>query len=233
MIPHHFDACTRFLIERPKRREVLHAFVGIGIGLAATAGAPLVPRDTVARKKHGKQRNNHKKQRRNQAAPRPTADATCDPALWLWLGGSRRYAQTFRALRGGKLTSASFGLTYNIGSATFDLAIREIDPQGKPGYVLASTTISNVPATNLDAPPIENSPTRTVTGVFATPATVVAGQVYALTVTNVTGDRYSFDMQASPNSPCPDGVLFTDRNADGAFYPQTSWDLAFSTEVTA
>jgi hypothetical protein len=237
---HHFDALIRPL-GTASRRSLVHAFAS---GLVACSSWALGISSVDAKNKHGKNKN--KKRKKNKTAtsepaitpsppppsdPVTTTDAACDLLWWGALAGDRRYAQTFRALRSGQLTSASFGLTYNEAGVSFELAVREIDPEGQPGYVLARTTIANVPATNVGVPPLDNIPVRTITGVFATPATVVVGQVYALTLTGTS--RYSFTIQAASDNPCPDGTLFTDREADGAFHSQVPWDLAYSTFVTS
>jgi hypothetical protein len=237
MIANHFATFPRLLVARPSRRSLLHALAGSG--LATLVGGPRGVSHVDAKKKPGKKRNKHSKKRGHPSRdPVTIADATCQLPWWGNLAGPRRFAQTFRSRHSGQLTRASIGLTYNGEGAAFDLAIRELDPEGKPGYVLASTAISNVPATNLGELPIDGGPTRTITGDFTSPARVVAGQMYALTLTQTergTGWdelRGPLNMQATSDNPCPDGMLFTDRLADGAFYPQEGWDLAFSTEVT-
>jgi hypothetical protein len=241
MIANRFNDFTRFLTEHRSRRNVLHVLVGSGF--AALIGVPLGVSDGDARKRRGGKRKRHKKHKKgghSRGDPVTRADAACNPPTWSSLAGDRRFAQTFRARRSGQLTRAAIGLTFNGEGAAFELAIRELDPQGKPGYVLASTTISDVPGTNLDSPPIDNGPTRTITGTFATPATVIARQGYAVVLTQTepgTGWEEGlapFSMQASQDDPCSDGMAFGDRDADGGFshsYP--NWDLAISTEVTS
>lgn len=238
MDQHHFAPTKRFSSHIPSRRGVLRCLASVGLRLTT----PPVSNTAEAKNKHHTKRKKHKHQHEQHdpaitpspplpSDPVTTADAACALPWWGALAYQLRYAQTFRALRSGQLTSASFGLTYNEEGTSFELAVREIDPEGKPGYVLARTTITNVPATNVGVPPLESIPARTVTGVFATPATVVGGQFYALTVTGTA--PYSFYIQAAPDNPCLDGMVFLDRDANGAFYAQESWDMAYSTFVTA
>jgi hypothetical protein len=216
-----FDAIICNLTDPPSRRDLLRALAGV---LASLGGGSLAPHEIEAKKKRKKQR---KRRRRNRASPSPvtTADAACHPTTRNSFTGFRRYAQSFVALRSGHLSSASFKLNFNHEGATFGLAIRAFDANGRPSTVLASTTIANVPATG------DTDPPRTVTGVFAAPATVVAGQIYALAVTDLSSMSYS--IQASPDDPCPDGIAFLDPEADGSFLPQPTYDLTFTTFVTA
>jgi hypothetical protein len=236
-----FDVLPRFLIQDPTRRNVLHSLAGSVF--AAIIGVPFGGSHADARKRRGGKRRRHKRHTKggySRGDPVTRADAGCNPPTWSSLAGDRCFAQTFRARRSGQLTRAAIGLTFNGEGAAFELAIRELDPQGKPGYVLASTTISDVPGTNLNTPPIDNGPTRTITGTFATPATVIAGQGYAVALTQTepgTGwedGAAPFAMQASQDDPCSDGMAFGDRDADGGFsHSYANWDFAISTEVTA
>jgi hypothetical protein len=220
MDQHRVLAVTRTLSSVPSRRYIWQGLFGAGLGL----GALRLPDAAAAKKKRKKQR---KRRRRNRASPSPvtTADAACHPTTRNSFTGFRRYAQSFVALRSGHLTSASFTLNFNHAGAAFDLAIRAFDANGTPSAVLASTTIVNVPATG------DTDPPRTVTGLFAAPATVVAGQSYALAVTDLSNMTY--DIKAGPDDPCPDGIAFLDPQADGSFLPQPTYDLAFTTFVTA
>ena len=222
MDQHAVATVTRSLTSMPSRRGVLRGLASVGLGMVTAWGQEA----TDAKKKRKKKR---KKQRRNYATPPPgpmtTTDATCHPATSISLKGFRRYAQTFVARRSGQLTSASFKLNFNHEGAAFDLAIRAFDANGRPSTVLASTMIANVPATS------DTDPPRTVIGVFAAPATVVAGQIYALAVTGLSNMTYN--IQAGPDDPCPDGIAFLDPQADGSFLPQPAYDLTFTTFVTA
>lgn len=107
--------------------------------------------------------------------PQTTADALCAPAgSPAGFTASRRFAQSFVALRSGALTSASVRMSINSEGADFELEIRNVDASGTPTNVLASTSITDVPRTAFNEPP------RSITGTFASPANVVAGQSYAL-----------------------------------------------------
>jgi hypothetical protein len=186
----------------------------------------LGPGAAAAKKHRGKKR---KKKRRSHTSlppgPITMADATCRPATPISFTGFRRYAQTFVAQRSGQLTSAAFTLNFSKAGGAFNLEIRAVDMAGTPSTVLASTAISNVPATG------DTDPPRTVTGVFAAPAAVVAGQIYALTVTDVA--NLTYDIQVGGDDPCPYGIAFLDALADGSFMPQATYDLTFTSFVTA
>jgi hypothetical protein len=154
-----------------------------------------------------------------------TADARClsaPPAIGEQTGP--RLAQTFVAKRSGQLTSASVVLFSNEEGADFELEIREVDIGGTPtSTVLASTLIANVPATGAQ--------TRAILGTFGSPATVVAGEIYALVVTETTGLNHSFFINGS--NTCLDGILFRDELVDDTFDPYSNKDLVYATFVTA
>jgi hypothetical protein len=237
----HLAALVRSLREASSRRGLLG-------GLAATALAPAalcLPGEAEAKKKRKNRKKKRKKQ--NVAVPAPvatappptvppappppdpveTADAACPAAARTAThSGSRRFAQTFRALRSGQLIRASFVLTFNGEDAAFDLEIREVDAAGAPSSgVLASIHISGVPRTGLDDPPL------TVGGVFgSSAATVVAGQRYALVVTEASGQKFSVQTNSSTNE-CAEGNLFFDLFATGNFTSIADADLVFATFV--
>src|SRR3954469_10198490 len=159
--------------------------------------------------------------------PTTTADAFCPTAAPnVALGSARRFAQSFVALRSGQLTSASVNLVANLEGANFALEIRNVDVTGTPSDVLARTSIANVPAIDFF-----NDPPRTITGTFATPATVVAGQPYALAITGEPGNP--FGVEGQQFIPCPDGFLFIDTDASETFQRKGAPDLVFATSVTA
>ena len=90
-------------------------------------------------------------------------------------GGNSRVAQTFTAGITGGLIAASVDVTKFGTAGDYRLDINEVDGSGVPtNNVLASTTISDA------AVPAGSS---LVTGSFAIPAQVTAGQQYALIIT--------------------------------------------------
>jgi hypothetical protein len=157
--------------------------------------------------------------------PSPSvADATCSGPGNSNVTGSRRFAQTFVALRSGQLTSATIELEQNQDSADFVVEIRTVDGSGVPtNTVLATTTVDNVPSTAFGGPP------RTITADFSAPAAVVAGQTYALSLT--VGVTQTFTLDVHNNNPCGDGPLYGDAFADGTFNPVGSADMIYATFV--
>jgi hypothetical protein len=138
----------------------------------------------------------------------------------------RRYAQTYLAQRTGQLTRASVGLFANVAGANFDLELRAVDPAtSKPGTVLASASIANVPATTNEDPP------RTITGTFSSSAPVVAGRRYALAV--VSKENIGYFALVNENTPCPDSTLFGDAFGDETFTELPLHGLVFATFVTS
>jgi hypothetical protein len=155
---------------------------------------------------------------------RPVADATCPGPGNSAVTGPRRFAQTFVALRSGQLTSATIELDGSQDGADFVVEIRAVDESGVPTTtVLATTTVDNVPSTPLGSPP------RAITAFFATPATVIAGQTFALSLT--VGVSQAFAVDAHDNNPCGDGRLFADPFADGTFNPVGNVDMVYATFV--
>jgi hypothetical protein len=239
------DRLARELTSASSRRNLLR---GLGIPTVGLAVLQL-PGWADAKKKHDsdrkrkhdadgkrKRKGKHRKKKNNgetisppptpPAAPGPvtTADARClsaPPAIGEQTGP--RLAQTFVAKRSGQLTSASVVLYFNEAGADFELEIREVGVGGTPtSTVLASTVIANVPA---------SVQTRSILGTFDSPATVVAGEVYALVVTETTGLNHSFFINGS--DPCLDGILFRDELVNDTFDPRSSQDLVYATFVTA
>jgi hypothetical protein len=157
------------------------------------------------------------------AGPVTTADAAC-PGPYTTYSDYLRNAQTFRALRSGQLTSASIQLYLNDEGADFDMEIWAVNQANVPSTVLAGTTIANVPKTIAPGP-------CTLTGTFATPATVVAGLRYALVITG--RENQLAYILAHSNDVCPDGNLFLAIAADAVFVPAPSSELGFATFVTA
>lgn len=196
------------------------------LGVLGIAGAGLAD-EALA----GKKRKKRKHKVRTSPPPTPPtppapgpvsyADARCDAT-----GVSSnevRAAQTFRALRSGQLTSATFYLYDVSAGVTLDVEIWSVDGSGKPNTVLAGATVSPVPET-LELMPL------TVT--FAGPATVAVGLRYALVVTRTSGGATA--LAQNYGNPCPDGQAFTAPSSTSvAFSPDGSYDFRFETVVTA
>ena len=256
MHPIHFDRLARFLSPGGSRRMLLGtALAGVlsPLGRDAMAAKNKKKRDATAAKNKKKPCPPCKKRKKGKCkanvpdgtacaegacqsgscvpstpqpgpvAPVTTADAAC-PSNHTSFSSHPRNAQTFRALRSGQLTSASVELYSNVEGADFDMEIWSVDAANAPSTVLAGTTIADVPAT---IPP--NS--RTLTGTFATPATVVAGLRYALVITGRTGQASG--IWGHPTDACPDGIWFYATTPSGAFTAFPGSDLGFATFVTA
>src|SRR4051812_9408734 len=218
------DTLARFMATGSSRRRVLRGLSSSALVLATSRFVESADARTHQRhhKNHHQSHGKHNKKKSKPvvqppgemppATPGPTttADAFCPTAAPnVALGSARRFAQSFVALRSGQLTSASVNLVANLEGANFALEIRNVDATGTPSDVLA----------------------RTITGTFATPATVVAGQPYALAITGEPGNP--FGVEGQQFNPCPDGFLFIDTDASETFQRKDAPDLVFATSVTA
>lgn len=105
------------LRERP---PLLGAGLGALLGLAATA-----PGDAKKKKKRKKNKGKQPTTTPPVTTPKPVArvDAAC-PLTGATSANPVRQAQTFRAIRSGKLTSASVYLVENLPGADLDVEIR-------------------------------------------------------------------------------------------------------------
>src|SRR5687768_3799203 len=232
------DRLARTLTAGSSRRNLLR---GLGVPTVGLAALQLPGWVDAKKKKHDSDRKRKRKGKRKKkknngestsppptppASPGPvtTTDARCLSGAVLGGQTGPRLAQTFVAKRSGQLTSASVVLFFNEEGADFELEIREVDVGGTPtSTVLASTLIADVPATGAQ--------TRSILGTFDSPTTVVAGEVYALVVTETTGLNHSFFISGS--NTCLDGILFRDELVDGTFDPYSDKDLVYATFVTA
>jgi hypothetical protein len=134
------------------------------------------------------------------ASAEEVPDASCGPGTFENnLFGGWKAAQTFTALNSGQLTSARLELG-KTSSTTGDFLFQIVTVNaGVPeATVLASTTAS-------DASVPIGPDTTPVTAAFTSPASVVAGQLYALVVTR--SSEYWLNERLA--SPCP-GEGFVD-----------------------
>jgi hypothetical protein len=161
------------------------------------------------------------------AAAAPVLDANCPgpsggtAGFFNPPGGNGRMAQTFTVINTGSLTSAQMEVI-KAASSTGDyiLQIVAVDGSGVPtNTVLASATIPNA-----------SVPTgvSTITGTFATPVPVTAGQQYAVVVTRPS----SADLQATIRSgdDCP-GSRFTSPSQTDPFAEDPGTDHIFAVFV--
>jgi len=138
--------------------------------------------------------------------------------------GNARAAETFTALHTGTLTRAQFSIHKDPASTgDYVLDVRTLAGSSVPtDTVLASTTVLN--ASVPDGPAL-------ISNTFSAPASVVAGQRYALGVSRPGGSQ--LDIQVL-NNPCSDNELFT---SPGSGQPWTmpnggAWDARFAVFVT-
>ncbi len=110
----------------------------------------------------------------------------------------------------------------NSTSGDYVLDIRSLDGSDAPTEnVLASTTIPNGSVPN----GVSN-----LAGTFSSPASVVAGQRYALAVSRPGGSRLS--LRHNPNNLCADGQFFINAGAGAAWDAFPSSDAIFAVFVT-
>lgn len=205
-----FDTLTARLNDQLTRRRSL--------GLLGVAGM-VSAQDAIAGKK---KRRKRKKKKPAMPGPVTRADASCIATNPLTAGvGYARVAQTFRALRTGQLTAASFLLQANGAGMDFDVEIWSVDADNVPAAFLGGTTIADVPETV--------SPNqRQLTATMPTPVPVVAGTRYALVVTKGVNAA----LVVSADNPCADGMIFYGGPGE-PYFPAPAIDLHFGTVVAA
>jgi hypothetical protein len=161
------------------------------------------------------------------AAADPVLDANCpdpDDGSVSFInppGGNGRTAQTFTVINTGSLTSAQMEVIKAMGSTgDYILQIVAVDGSGVPtNTVLASATIPN------DTVPTGES---TITGNFATPVAVTAGQQYAVLVTRPSSTN--LNVSARFGDDCP-GARFSSASQTGAFTEDPGTDHIFAVFV--
>jgi hypothetical protein len=138
-------------------------------------------------------------------------------------GGTTRFAETFTALNSGTLTSAEISVKKQGSAGDWTLEIADLDSTGKPGAVIAATTVPDASVTNTTSYGL-------IRGEFGSPATVNAGQQYAL----IVGRSASNSLQVGMVEPstCPGSIYyhappFTTYGPFGATY-----DLVYAVFVT-
>jgi hypothetical protein len=120
-------------------------------------------------------------------------DANCPgpPNDGTTLEADERFAQTFTALHTGTVVRADVALNKGASDAPFTLQILDTNASGVPvNGVLGSATVpgASVPAGD-----------TTLSGTFSSPASVVAGHLYALVVTRPA----EWDITDRNGNPCP------------------------------
>jgi hypothetical protein len=133
--------------------------------------------------------------------------------------GNNRFTQTFTPQISGALTNAEVEINKFGPSGDFIVQILETDGSGVPtNTILASTTIPDAAVA---------AGFSTVGVDFANPATVTAGQTYALVVTRPGG---GLAVGVRQGDDCP-GALFISLSQTGSFSQVGDLDLVFTVFV--
>ena len=204
-----FDAWVKAASPQVARRALLAALAGVAAG-----GVPDATR--------AKKRKKRKKRRKPQA--QAVIAAQCLPSEgFVHVEITYDWAQTFVAERSGPLTRAVFELLWNEkADAAFEVQLRPVDERGFPaGGNLVSQDLSPVPE-------VRTPDVHVLDVTFDSPARVVAGQRYALTLSSSEG--------ILPNNrlgdPCAGGTAFRYDDAADQWAIQ-NFDLRFAAYVKA
>jgi hypothetical protein len=129
-----------------------------------------------------------------------------------------RDVQTFTAQRTGSLVRGETEISKLGGAADWVMQIVTTDGSGTPtNNVLASTTIANASVPDGDS---------RIVGLFAPPASVVAGQQFGLLIAR-PGESYTLRDQS--NAPCPGQEFFS--ASGGPFMGEPIFDFDFAVFV--
>jgi hypothetical protein len=221
------DSLVRSLGEAPSRRGLLTGLSATALALAATRLPIAVEAKKAKKKKHKKKK--HKKQSatpQTPATPVTKADAVCPgPTNDAYaIGGvDWRLAQTFTALTSGSLVKAELLLSEPAGSlGDYVLRIAPADGAGIPtNIILAETAVLDIDVPNGKS---------TVSFTFANPASVVAGNSYALVLTRAGSDKLVW--LGHIGNSCT-GTTYFSESQFGQFVAVGNIDLIFETFVNS
>ena len=150
------------------------------------------------------------------------ADASCSQVNNQNFTGSRRFVQSFTAQHSGKLAVAQVYVAGFANGDDFTVGVMSLDGSGVPtGTFLASAALPDVNA---------GATTTVLTAIFTSPATVVAGGTYGLSIEIAPGQGYISRGTTAASSGCT-GTYFFDSLASNAFSPVSSTDMLFQTYV--
>jgi hypothetical protein len=143
------------------------------------------------------------------AAGAPVLDANCPDGVGgtITFGGDTRIAQTFTTQTTGSLVMGQIKINKSGTAGNYRMDVNATDGAGVPtNTVLASAVI-------LDAtvPP----GVSTITGAFAPPAQVTAGQQYALVITRPGSNILTVFFRSG--DPCPGGSEFASASQTGGW----------------
>jgi hypothetical protein len=158
------------------------------------------------------------------AAAEPVLDASCPgpPSSSGNTATDARRAQTFTAQTSGSLVRGEVEINKPAGFSLGDFVMQivAVDAFGFPtNTVLASTTIPNASVPSGDS---------RIAGDFAAPASVLAGERYALLITRPGGS--DFLIRDRSGNPCP-GQEFLSLSLDGEWILEADFDLVFAVFV--
>jgi hypothetical protein len=156
------------------------------------------------------------------ASAETVADANCSQANNQNFTGSRRFVQTFTAEHTGRLTVAQLSVSSFTNGDDFTIGVMSLDGSGVPtGTFLASAALPDVNGSG--SLPVN------LTAIFSSPAAVVAGGTYGLSVEIAPGQAYISRATAAA-SGCS-GTYFVDSSATNVFGPIASADMLYKTFV--
>jgi hypothetical protein len=141
------------------------------------------------------------------AAAAPVLDANCPDGINTTTAAITRVAQTFTTQTTGSLVMGQVKVEKLGSPGDYLMEVNATDGSGTPtNTVLASTAIpdASVPAN-----------TSTITGLFATPAQVTAGQQYALVLRRPASDTLVAWIRNQ--NPCPGGTFFFSGSQTGGW----------------
>ena len=148
------------------------------------------------------------------------ADASCSQVNNQNFTGSRRFVQTFTAGHSGKLAVAQVYVAGFANGDDFTVGVMSVDGSGVPtGTFLASAALADVNA---------GASTTVLTAIFTSPATVVAGGMYGLSIEIGPGQAYTSRGTTAASSGCT-GTYFFDSFGSNVFGAISSADMLFQT----
>jgi hypothetical protein len=169
----------------------------------------------------------------SNAAAQETLAASCQPTENIFHGatGDRVFAQPFSSQLSGNLTRAELRLRNFSGDGDWIFQIRTAQPSGSFSGELEPTPTVLASATLPDAS-VPDGTDSTESVVFPSPAAVVAGGDYALSVTRPAAtDANSLAVAAhSPHTDCPSRMY--DSNNGGTNWSGQDLDTIFRVFVT-
>jgi hypothetical protein len=136
-------------------------------------------------------------------------------------GGTSRFAQTFTAGITGGLTTAQVEVTKFGSAGDYRLDLNETDAAGAP----TNTTLASATIPDADVP----AGASVITGSFASPASVSAGQQYTLIVTRPASNGLQVGTRTGDD--CGGGLFFSNTQTGTFNSLGATYDLIFAVFV--